>query len=441
MSELTDPGAPGLVTSIAQADRLTIDKGRQGPRKTFVSVPLRVAGATVADLQGAWQRVVLRQKVLRSVFPSDDVTVAEVLAPERYTVVSHPAASVEEAGEQLLTEMDRRGFDLARGPLAELHHLEAPGETLECRLLVDHIIFDRLSARLLMDDLALELAGVSRELPEHDYFDFARAQRQWIGSPAGRAGLAHWAAQYADLGLNPPLGLPVEAPHDPAVPKPELVFERGLAVTDLPGRSRELRTTPFVLICSAVLAAIREWSERDLVGLIFPSPGRTWPGAARMVGKFAEMVPMRASVRWAATTYQELRGEVQSNVAAAMMHDRFPQGQVINELFPDNIDEISSVPYVYLDIKAQPGFAAVADGIEISEGTEKAADLTRREPGLSLLASVGATGCGLSVRHSDSYSGATVATFHRLVAAHLSAQLNPRDEHGAIVSLREESCG
>lgn len=94
--------------------------------------------------------------------------------------------TVDGAWQELLTALQRRAFDLGRGPLVRAAVLAAP-ETVRVLIVWHHLVVDAWSARIVLEELATALSshGVGSPL-EYGHADYAYRQRRYLESTEGK---------------------------------------------------------------------------------------------------------------------------------------------------------------------------------------------------------------------------------------------------------------
>ncbi|MBZ4423370.1 non-ribosomal peptide synthetase, partial [Myxococcus sp. RHSTA-1-4] len=136
-------------------------------------------------LEASLQALVSRHESLRTCFPGEGVPAQHVF-PEPDVRLERASADSEEAARELLQEMTRCAFDLARGPLFRALLLKTGEARYVLLLNLHHIISDGWSLGVLYRELSAEyrarLAGLPSPLPplSIQYADFAAWQRQWL---------------------------------------------------------------------------------------------------------------------------------------------------------------------------------------------------------------------------------------------------------------------
>jgi aryl carrier-like protein len=200
-----------------------------------------------------------------------------------------PGAAAARAGQ-----LARMPFDLAGGPLLRAELLRLAPDRHELILVVHHLAFDGVSARVFFAQLAEAYRARTDhrvpQLPPYSvpYADLIAACR----TRPRDADLAYWRDRLHDA--PPPLVLP--APPDPGAADgvhrvhlaPDLA-ERIRAV----GRSH--RCTTFMTMLAAFAVLLRTHTGRTDMVIGSPAADRRRPHTAEAVGLFVTMLPLRVT--------------------------------------------------------------------------------------------------------------------------------------------------
>ncbi|MEV6237843.1 amino acid adenylation domain-containing protein [Lentzea sp. NPDC051838] len=232
--------------------------------------------------------------------------------------------SVELVESQYLRDEDVvrafvRPFDLGRAPL--LRALLVRVDHARHRLYLDahHVVFDGVSLRILVGQLADLLAGRPITTPKWRYAD-----------------AAHWhAAQVADgrywleaLANPPVLDLPTD------YERPKVRQTRGAIVRATCSHDQVKRiadqagTTEFVALLTAYTAVLMRLSGQHDVVVGSPTSGRLHPEFDDVVGMFVNTAALRLTVDEQASL-SDLRRAVAARHAEALEHQAFPFDDVV----------------------------------------------------------------------------------------------------------------
>ncbi|MFD5768944.1 condensation domain-containing protein [Streptomyces sp. NPDC127049] len=238
-------------------------------------------------------------EALRTTFTTEGDTVRPVthaVLPPR--LVRTRCADEAEAHALARSQADE-AFDLAAGPLLRVTLAEGPAPDEAWLLFAVHnLVFDAWSFELLLDALG---AGTTADAPtgtsgtprtSGTFGRFAADQRAWVGSPAGRAAAAYWAAETADA----PPPLPTDRPRTDATTRTgaRAGFTLPAAVADAitAGAKRE-GATAYAGWLAVAWAALAEFGGSDDVLLGTFTTGRTSPDSQDVVGYLLNVLPVR----------------------------------------------------------------------------------------------------------------------------------------------------
>ncbi|GLZ33758.1 hypothetical protein Lesp02_59460 [Lentzea sp. NBRC 105346] len=213
-----------------------------------------------------------------------------------------------------------RPFDLGSGPLMRARLVRMDHAHHRLYLDVHHIVFDGVSLRTLVSELADLLAGVAVAAPKWRYADAA----QWFADENFDG--TYWL----DVLRDPPrLDLPTDHPR-PAVRKAVgAVVRRSCGpVSEIAARAG---TTDFVVLLSAYTAVLMRLSGQSDIVVGSPMSGRVHPDFDAVVGMFVNTAGLRIQVGETATL-DDLVAAVHRRHAEALEHQAVPFEDVVRAL-------------------------------------------------------------------------------------------------------------
>ncbi|MFE7275915.1 condensation domain-containing protein [Streptomyces sp. NPDC057623] len=254
----------------------------------------------ISAVRDAWRRVCLRHDVLRRTYVSADeaCTHGDALSEVEFHTAETDADAVELMRRFLGTpfSLDGPGFSrIAIVQRGERRHLFG--------IAMDHIISDQASwARIRADFTEFydrALAGDSGDVDDagdvanvSSYQSFASEERRLFSGRWGEERRAFWRSYVGEFGTAPP-PFSVGAEHTGAY-RPRRVTRELPA--DAKSRvhkfSLEARATPFAVVTSSVLAAMREVTGASPAGISVNQHGRMLPGTSETAGLFVQTVPL-----------------------------------------------------------------------------------------------------------------------------------------------------
>ncbi|MBO1417674.1 non-ribosomal peptide synthetase, partial [Streptomyces sp. FH025] len=337
------------------------------------------------------------------------------------------AAGAEAAGEfERLAEEDRlRRFDLARPPLHRLT-LARAGDG-RCRLVwtVHHILLDGWSMVTLLGELA-EAARGTADAPDGRAARY-HAHLAWLGAQDKEAARKAWSAALAGVAEPTrlvPAGRTGASEGAGALPQSvplELDPEVSAALTGF-ARERGLTVNSVVQGCWALLLARLTGQDTVLFGAVSSGRPAQIPDVERMVGLFANTLPVRVDVD-PARTPAELFAAVQHAQTELLPHEHLTLAEVQQltavrgELFDT---ALMFQNYPMGSLRLDPGDGPRVTGVDIRSATHFPVTLTVF-PGASF---------GLAVNHVPALLGRAEAEligrrFARLLAAAVAAPDEP----------------
>jgi hypothetical protein len=323
------------------------EAGLYRPQHTISA--LRVRGSLdLSALNLAWLRLQRRHPILLTSFdPHKPLWRLDPADPVDLVRLPRPA----DARQALVREAERP-FDIERGPLARLVAIPLPdgAETL-LGLVVDHLVSDAWSRRILLGDLYrlydLEIGASTTNLPPAPaaYAGWVERQNDYLESTAG-LNLRRKVARHVLL--------PDPAVRGPAGPADVPRIERQLDVDSyerlLPAAKR-YRLTRLQLVLAALDAASAELGGHFPAATIMAVTGRPRPDLHGSVGWFADQVAVVNRGRRYADPDEQVRS-FREAVVAALDSARVPWTLVVADTVPEWFTHSMSLPY--LSFNAQP---------------------------------------------------------------------------------------
>ncbi|MEV6391617.1 amino acid adenylation domain-containing protein [Nocardia xishanensis] len=277
-----------------------------------VTYPIRFDGPIDrAVLFAAIDDVVARHESLRTTFPEHEGTPYQRVHPVAHVDVPVLDLNGDEAklDEELAADADYV-FDLQAEPLLRLRLLALDERTTVLSILMHHIIADRRSCQIFVDDLTTayraRVSGAApgwAELPIQ-FADFAMWQREMFDrgpdrevSAAGQVQLDYWRAALS--------GLPDEIAVGHDRPRPQVLGRNGIGTArTVPAamwakaraRAEEAGATEFML-CQAISAvALHALGAGDDLAIGAAVANRIGEATDELIGLFANVVVLRNDV-------------------------------------------------------------------------------------------------------------------------------------------------
>nr|QEO74214.1 condensation domain-containing protein [uncultured bacterium] len=312
------------------------------PGMTAYNLPLciRVSGdVDVRTLAKAWDGVLDQFPILTARVVDSEGTLCHSLDDACRTTIQHQAVSLDE--QQFLPFLRQRAkqpFDLDRGPLNRIE-LFTIGERQHVLLIaVHHIIFDGVSAVVLLRSLLANYQTLSEGKPlsvpseRSGYQEFVSWEETMLASTEGRSHADYWQQQLS--GDLPTLDL---FPDVPRLASPS--FEGATLVETLPADlSRAVREfarahsiLPSVVFLAAFKLLLHRYTNQDEIIVGMPVAVRPGQKFSAEIGYFINMVPLRTQCGGTLGLDEFLR-RVQRTMLDGVYHASYPF-----ELMLDNL--------------------------------------------------------------------------------------------------------
>jgi len=303
-----------------------------------------------SHLEAALAAALERNHTLRSVFFQEREAVLVRVNPTLASVLTRVDLShlspteAFEAARAAVSRQDHLPFDVARGPLYrfELLRLDATGTRHVLVLAVSHLVSDGLGLHAFMDEVATAYQAarehVTPLLPPAplQYTDVARWQRSEEALQRETESLASWKQALANAPpvLDLPLDFPRRAPALNANMRPVRVAfspAQGDALREL---SRRERVSPFTSVLALVQTWLHRLSGQGSVVVASPFSGRTLPQTERMVGYFANVLPLCTDLT-GNPSFRQLLRRAQAVVAHATAHQDVAFKRISDAVVPE----------------------------------------------------------------------------------------------------------
>ncbi|MFF5056669.1 amino acid adenylation domain-containing protein [Micromonospora sp. NPDC000663] len=293
-------------------------------------------------LREALDAVVRRQQSLRIRFR---FTGAELVQEDPGPAAESPLVRVElptgtDPDDPIVATVAQQArqvvFDPARPPLFQVRHLRGVRGGDALVVTAHHLVWDRDSLGVLVDDLIeaydqLLSGGPPLPTPAPGFLDWAEQRSTWLASPAADAALAYWRDLLA--GPLPVLEIAGTASRPTRRPPAAGLVQGRLdpAETDaLRSYAAEHRATMFMAVVTALTAVLhrRSGAVDLLVGFPLSVPERP-----RAVGCFVDESLLRLAPE-PRFTRRDLLVQVRDRALAAYQHGQLPLDHLVTEIRP-----------------------------------------------------------------------------------------------------------
>jgi acyl carrier protein len=280
-------------------------------------------------LEQSLREIVQRHEVLRTTFSIVNGQPIQLISPEVEVTLplidlqKLPPQQRQAQAQQLAEEEAQQPFDLILEPLWRFKLLRKDeGEHL-LLVTVHHIISDRWSLVVFMQELAtLYEAFLSQkssplaDLPKQ-YADFAISQREWLSGKKWESQLAYWEQHLT--GNVPPLELPIDQERPP-VPtyrgaRQSVTLDKKVT-EELKKLSASAETTLFMTLLAAFQMLLYKYTKQEDMLICSPIAGRHRFQTKDMIGYFINILPLRTNLG-GDPNFGEILGQVRQVVLGA----------------------------------------------------------------------------------------------------------------------------
>lgn len=325
-----------------------------------------------------------RHEILRTTFHVKDGKPVQQVHPEGKTGISYQdlrSLPLQEREARAMTEAVVHGktaIPLDQLPLLRFRVLHL--RDLEYMLLINphHIISDGWSNALFAKELSMTYAALeSKEpppfpLPEYQYVDFVRWEKDWMGTPAYKEQLGFWKSRLEDL--PEPLHLPLD------FQRPVIMSHRGSkeALSMGKAEAEKLRQfcqreniTLFHLLFGCFGLLMSKYSGQNDIMIGLPVARRNQLAFHQTMGLFINTLPLRVRVNEKQTALAFLK-EIREDSSQAFMRQELPFEKLIEEVNPDrnlSTNPVFQVHFVHQNIPSLysvKGLSVKPEGIDYS---------------------------------------------------------------------------
>ncbi|HEV7922516.1 MAG TPA: amino acid adenylation domain-containing protein [Thermoanaerobaculia bacterium] len=309
---------------------------------------MRLSGALdLSALQRAFDEIVSRHEVLRTLYRNDGGEGVQVPQPPRAVRTTFTDLSAFEAAEQerqvrelarldAATPFDLRGDILLRAGLLELAE-----EEHVLLFTMHHIASDGWSIGILVNEFTRLYVAFSQGRPSPlpalsiQYADYAAWQRNTLAGEELHRQLDYWTRQLDGIPRLHSLPLDKQRPPRQQFGGRRVSQQLDRALLDqLRALAAANGTTLFVLLQSAFSLLVGRWSnERDVV-IGSPVAGRTHKSVEQLIGCFVNTLALRTALE-PELTFGELLARSKETVLEAFSHQAVPFEMLVDAVRPE----------------------------------------------------------------------------------------------------------
>lgn len=282
-------------------------------------------------LNAAFRRVIERHAVLRMRFVRDfDTPLQELTAADEFCLavvqLDGPSVDWEDHALALAGEDHARPFDPSAGGLVRALLIRGPGAACYLSLTLHHLVTDGWSMGLFFAELLAAYEGrppKAEDLAPPQFMDYAAGQRARVAAGGLGAAVDHWRNELAGLE-------PLELPCDHVRP-PARSFRGGRTPLEIePSLTKRLRRycretgfTPYIVLAGACRILLFKLSRQVDAAVGAYTANRSHAGAARTIGPFATVCPLRIRLK-AEMSFEAVLQEVRRSLVSALPHQEAP---------------------------------------------------------------------------------------------------------------------
>lgn len=239
------------------------------------------------------------------------------------------------------TEVVRRPFDLARGPLIRVRLYDLREGHAVLLIVLHHIIADAWSLATLARDLGelyrAEMTGMPAAVPALpvQYADFAAWQRATLADGRQSRAMRYWLDQLADL--PPVLDLPVDRPRgvSPSAAGDVVPFAVSKDLADRLWRiAADEQATVFMAALTVFVLQLRRYVDQTDIAVGTPIASRDRSEIEHVVGLFLNTLVLRIRLEDGLSFRETLR-RVRDVCVAGYAHQDVPFEYLVEALRPD----------------------------------------------------------------------------------------------------------
>ncbi|MFA0963322.1 amino acid adenylation domain-containing protein [Roseivirga sp. BDSF3-8] len=303
----------------------------------------RLEGALDLDaFRSAWQTIVERHEVLRTIFPEVKEGPVQKVIPVSHVITAIPLEDVQYSSdpEALVREANRtqasKPFDLTGELPFRISLWQTAEDTHILLLTLHHIVCDGWSMEILQRDwLKVYHALIQDESPllpglPIQYKDFAHWQNSNLEDDRAEAHLAYWQRVFSEE--IPSLDLfsdnNTDAPKETGTT--EIALDESL-VSEIEACAAAREISPFTVVFSALNALLYRYTGRTDIVIGSPVAGRQHPDLEDLIGVFINTIPFRTRFS-EAEGFDKLIDEAKEVMMGGLEHQVYPYDLLVEKV-------------------------------------------------------------------------------------------------------------
>ncbi|GFN33028.1 HAD-IIIC family phosphatase [Paenibacillus xylaniclasticus] len=306
-----------------------------------IPAALKVSGTlNTVRLRESFLRVITRHDTLRTSIHAAGGVLYQRIDEESPIETAWRLVELEEGSDQsvIMSELIKEPFHFDRGPIFRFAAIKAtPDETI-LLLVIHHIIADLKSSFMLLNEIMSDYCDLIEKRDESitsRYIDYLAWKRDELRPDKYHRQLLYWQNQLT--------GAPavIALPSDYARPV-ERSYRAGQVSFDIPislykqiqAYSVRHRVTPYVVMLSAFTAMIHLVTNSFDIVLGSPFSGRLCREADRMIGNFAQPIPLR-SIMKPDDSFSSFVIRMKKTVISAFTNHDIPLSSIVEAVNPE----------------------------------------------------------------------------------------------------------
>lgn len=308
---------------------------------------LRLRGVlNIAALEQSLNEIVQRHESLRTTFTTGNGQSVQIITPSlnlNIPVVSLQSLStgeLENSVQSLAIEEASQPFDLGKDPLLRVKLLQLNETEYVLLLTMHHIICDRWSFAILVQELMTLYQAFSSGQPSSlaelpiQYADYAIWQRHYLTGEVLEQQTSYWEKQL----INAPtlLELPTDHPRPPVMSNrgAKLSFKISPELTQaLKELSQQEEATLFITLLTAFKVLLYRYTQQTDILVGTTIAGRNREEIEKLIGFFVNTIVLRTDLD-GKPSFRELLRRVREVALGAYAHQDLPFEQLVEKLKP-----------------------------------------------------------------------------------------------------------
>ncbi len=349
VNQLTQAEYPVEIKSNEQTDKIPLSFSQerlwfidqlQGTANYHISTVLKLEGNVNVDvLKYAFQKVIERHQILRSVIREEEGIPYQKVLPDQYLNFSLIDGSNFQLAEldQFIHHEAQRPFKLSTDPMMRITLVRLEAQRFILILVTHHIASDGWSQNLFISELMeFYLSGRDQRIPDIaplaiQYSDYALWQRAYLDNETLEKKLSYWESK---LTGTLPLNLPTDY-HRPVVQstKGELIyFDIDLATkTQLVSFSQREGVTSFMTLLGVFNTLLYRYSGQEDICVGSVTANRTQKEIESLIGFFVNTVALRCDLS-NNPTFRELLQQVKTTTLEAYTYQDVPFDKIVERV-------------------------------------------------------------------------------------------------------------